>query len=254
MSIPYRSLIVDDELSARCNLRRLLAPFAPQITIIDEAADGEEALDKIKKLLPDLVFLDIHLPKLDAFEIIERLEKPAPRIIFTTAYDKYAVKAFDVNSLDYLLKPIAAERLGRAVAKLQTANIPETPDVSLLHYTIKEMQKIKMKRIQVKIGEIISFVNLSDVCYFQGEDYLTGVHTNERKYLIEIPLYELETRLLSDEFVRIHRSTIVNVLYVKELRRSLGGKLKVTMKQPRDTELIISRSYAKQIDQLFQCI
>ena len=285
-------MIVDDEPNARQSLRRLLSLFSGQVTIVGEASDGEEAIRKINRLTPDLVFLDINLGKLDGFQVLERLNTPIPRIIFTTAYDKYAVKAFDVNSIDYLLKPIRPERLGQALRKIrdrQSQPKPDSPtiynsidqllkpippekigqtvrslafeqkhelsELSVIHQALQEIQKIKLQRIQVRIGDSITFVNLSDIAYFSGEDYLTAVFTaDSRKHLIETPLYVLETRLPSTEFVRIHRGTIVNVTYISEITRAGGGKMKAILKKPANTQLIVSRSYVRRIKELFHCL
>jgi two-component system LytT family response regulator len=255
MSALFRSLIVDDEQHARLNLQRQLKRFTDIIAIVGEAADGEEALQKIKELSPDLLFLDIHMPKLNAFQIIERLEKPVPRIIFTTAHDNYAIKAFDVNSIDYLLKPINPERLAQAIQKLSGPGSMQFPDLSPIHRALEEIRAAKTKRLQVKIGDSLSFVNISDICFFQGEDYLTSFYTADgEKHLIESPLYELETRLPAGEFIRIHRSTIINMAYVRIIEKAGGGKLKAIMNQPANTELIISRSYTKKIRELFHSL
>jgi len=254
MSTLYRSLIVDDEEHARINLGKMLRSFTNHINLIGEATDGEDALDKIRELSPDLVFFDIHLPKLNAFEIIARLEKPLPKIIFTTVSDKYAAKAFDVNALDYLIKPIRPERLAHAIAKLSVHKNTAPSDEPLILRAMEEMRKVKSKRLQVKTGGCLSFVNISDVWYFQGEDYFSAVHTIDKKYLIDIPLYELETQLHEAEFARIHRSTIVNISCVSKLRRTINGAWQMSMKPPMGKELKVSRSYAKRLREIFQCL
>lgn len=248
----WRCLIVDDERHARLYLRRLLAPFEEQIEVIGEAVDGLEALEKIQKLSPDVVFLDINMPKLDAFQVLEKLNGQLPHIIFTTGYDKYALKAFEVNSIDYLLKPIDPEKFARAINKLKARSKRGGDLKSLVREAVLEMEKAKTKRIQVKDGVTISAINLSEVCFFQGEDDVTGVITSDKRYSTDISLCDLEKKLPETEFVRVHRSTIINMAFAGIMKKCPCGKMKLMMKQPPNTELIISRKYAKTVKERFQ--
>jgi len=249
-----RTILADDELPARENLKELLKPYSEQITVIAEAVDGNDALEKIRALAPDLLFLDIHMPWLDAFQLIERMPSPLPRIIFTTAYDKYAVNAFDVNAVDYLLKPVSQARLKQAIEKIPDSDCQVSLQLSAIKKTITEMKRTENTRIQVKTGDVISFVNLTDICYFEGEDYLTAVITPSKKYLINTPLYELETTLPAGDFIRIHRSAIININFIREIHKAGNGKLTVIMKEPVNTKFTISRSHIPLIRELFHSL
>jgi DNA-binding LytR/AlgR family response regulator len=238
----YKSLLVDDELAARERLRLLLGNHSTVIRIIGEACDGIEALTKIEKMKPDVIFLDIRLPIIDAFSIAERITYN-PRIIFVTAYDKYAVKAFDCAALDYLLKPVEPERLSETVERLK--NFPITSPLNFsMEKLLENLHQPPLARIQVRIGDEIQFVNIDDVLYFEADDFYCNVFTLNCKHLIRMSLHELEHRLPEDKFIRIHRKYIVNLSKVKKLRGSIDGRARIILNEMSGIEFPVSRSYA----------
>jgi two-component system LytT family response regulator len=244
----YRALIVDDEELARQRLAKMLGDFSEQVEIIGEASDGLSAVDKIDDLKPDLVFLDIQMPGLTGFEVLSRLQHN-PQIIFTTAYDQYALQAFDTNAVGYLLKPIEKEKLSRALSKLNEAEIPDRPQELLqkLASLLNPNDGKYLKRIQVRVGDRILLLGLEEVLYFESEDKYTSVVTEKKKHIIDTPLVELEERLDPERFTRIHRSCLVNIDWVTEIHRHVGGKLQLQLRDPAKTLLTVSRSFVDRV-------
>ncbi|MBN1271949.1 MAG: response regulator transcription factor [Candidatus Aminicenantes bacterium] len=225
-----KALIVDDEDLARDRLRRLLREFE-SLQVVGEARDGSEALRLIRKMKPDVLFLDIKMPGLSGFEMIDRLDV-SPHIIFTTAYDAYALKAFEANTVDYLLKPIKKEDLERAVGKLgevfQQAPRLST-DIKFLLQSLCEKDKI-IRRFSVKRGDKIWIVPDGEILYFHAEDKVTFLNTAEKSAIISFTLKELESRLDPEKFMRANRSFIVNLEHIDVLHRWFGGRLLIKMK------------------------
>ncbi len=245
-----RVLIVDDEELARKRLRRLLKKFEPEMEIVGEAGNGEEAVERIDALRPDLIFLDVQMPGCDGFEVVRRL-KWKPHIVFATAFDEFALKAFEENTVDYLLKPIEQRRLDRTVEKLrglfERHGLQRDDSVERL---LSRLAAAPLKRLQVRLGDRILLVNANDVMYFEAKDKYTILHTPEQKYVVDLTLAQLESRLDAEEFIRIHRSTIVNLRYMLELVKWFGGKYKMKLKDKERTELIVSRGYVDRIHRL----
>lgn len=243
----YRAIVVDDEDIARRQLTKLLKKHAETVEIIDEAGNGIEAVEKINVHAPDLVFLDVQMPGMDGFEVLRSLSVH-PQVVFTTAYDHYALAAFKENAVDYLLKPIDQEELHRAVKRIR----PASEDTSELKEAVAALLKRtspKRTRISVKIGDSIKLVKLDTTIYFQADDKLTTVVSEDGDFVIDDTLAELEEKLPSD-FRRIHRSFIVNINYVKEIRKWFDRKYKVILTQPGLDDLIVSRRYAYSIQDL----
>lgn len=238
----FRGLLVDDELPARERLRLLLKNHAAVITIIGEACDGKEALTKIEAMKPDVIFLDIRLPVIDGFSVAERLTYN-PRIIFVTAYDKYAIKAFDCAALDYLLKPVDPERLSETVERLEMFRITSPLNMSM-EKLLENLDQPPLTRIQVRIGDEIQFINIDDVFYFEADDFYCNVFTQNCKHLIRMSLHELEHRLPEDKFIRIHRKYIINIKEIKKLRGSINGCARIILNEISGIEFPVSRSYA----------
>ena len=245
-----RALIIDDEELARKRLHKMLQVFERELEVIDEAGNGEEAIEKIDALHPDIIFLDIQMPGCDGFEVIRRMREK-PFIIFVTAYDEYALKAFEENSVDYLLKPIDRKRLEKAVEKLRRLfNTSSPPWNESLERLLSQLSSAPLKRMQVKSGDKIFLINVEDIVYFEAKDKYTFLHTVDQQHIIDLTLTDLEQKLDKSNFIRIHRSNIVNIKYIRELVKWFGGKYKVKLKDKNQTELHVSRGYVDQIQKL----
>ena len=217
-----RALIVDDERLARAELRRLLAVH-PEIEIAGEAQNGEEALALIEKLAPALLFLDIQMPGLGGFELLERLED-MPQVIFTTAYDEYAIRAFEVNALDYLLKPIAPERLAAALAKVR----PHSDAAPCTR---------RLERVFVRDGERCWIVNLPEIFLLESEGNYTRVCFGAERPLIRRSLNVMEEQLDPALFFRANRQQIVNLKWIEKVDLGIAGGLSVTLRGGRAIEM-----------------
>ena len=258
ISIPFslrpamhiRTIIVDDEELARNRLRKLLQKYQSELEIIAEAQNGEDAVKKISALRPEVIFLDVQMPGYDGFEVVRRL-RTKPFIIFATAYNEFALKAFEENSVDYLLKPIEQKRLDKAVEKLR--RLFDSSKLRLnenIERMLSRLVSPSLQRMKVKIGEKILLLDLSDVVYFEAKDKYTFLHTSDREYMIDETITDLEVKLDKSNFIRIHRAVIVNVKFIRELVKWFAGRYKAKLKDKRETELIVSRRYADQIRHL----
>lgn len=226
------ALIVDDEPLARRELRRLLAAF-PWVKVVGEAADIDEARERITSLHPTLVFLDVQMPGGTGFDLLDRLEFP-PRVVFTTAYDQYAVKAFEVSALDYLLKPIEPERLSAALDKVRSAfsRSPSGPEGDA-----------PLEQLFVRDGPRCWFVPLHEVALLNAEGNYVRLHWGKFRPLLSRSLTALETRLDSRRFFRANRQQILNLDFVQSIDVGHGGRLHVELRD--GTEVEISRRQAR---------
>jgi len=215
----YKAIIIDDERLARNELKKLLLDF-PQIEVLDEAANAEEGIEKIDSLNPDLVFLDIQMPGKTGFDMLQELDK-APHVIFTTAYDEYALKAFEVNALDYLMKPIEPRRLADALQKLQQAEEKEASSQQILQRGILT----ESDQVFVKDGERCWFVKLSEVRLFESVGNYAKVFFAGNKPLILKSLNALEERLDEKTFFRANRKHIVNMRMIEKIEPYFNGGL-----------------------------
>jgi two-component system LytT family response regulator len=240
MSANWKTIIIDDEELARQRLKRLLKGYE-EFDIIDEAENGEEGLQLIKKLKPDLIFLDIEMPVLNGFEMLAKLTEP-PRVVFTTAYDQYAIKAFEEGSIDYLLKPIEAERLQKTVKKLhQFSGI--NGQIPLQQLIMQLNSKTVSKTLTVKIGGKILLIKLADIIYIEAEDKYVFLHTTDgKKHLTEYTLSVLEEKL-PEQFLRVHRGTIINTDGIKEIRKSFNSAFVFVMNNAAESRITSGRSY-----------
>ncbi|MDT3403262.1 LytR/AlgR family response regulator transcription factor [Mucilaginibacter terrae] len=245
----YKTIIIDDEQLARQRLKRLLKPF-DEFDIISEAVNGEDGLEKIEELKPDLVFLDIEMPLLNGFEMLARL-KHQPKVVFTTAYDQYAIKAFEEDSIDYLLKPIEADRLEKTVKKLQKSMQQPAPLLPVEALMKQLMVKKDIKTLTVKIGDKILLIKLNDIVYIEAEDKYVFLHTADgKKHLTDFTITSLEEKL-PDHFTRIHRSSIINTEFIKEIRRGFNGALVFVMNNANGSKLTSSRSNGEMLREKF---
>ena len=222
-----RALLVDDERLARAELTRLLDKF-PEIEIVSEASNGEEAIKLIEEHKPDLVFLDVQMPGMTGFEVLEHLHI-VPNIIFVTAYDEYALKAFEVNALDYVLKPIELSRLEKAIEKVNSKNQEQN-----IH-TNKELSH--ESQIFIKDGEKCWFVKLDKVRMFESEGNYIRLYFDDSKPMILKSLNNLEKRLNNKEFFRISRKYIINLSWVEKVEAWFNGGLRVTLKTGEKLEI-----------------
>ena len=247
---PVRALIVDDEPLARERLRTLLGARA-DVEVAGECQDGAEAIAAIPALAPDLVFLDVQMPEVDGFEVVARLG-PAqmPAVIFATAYDRHALRAFEVHALDYLLKPFDLDRFDeavtRAVAQLRAAGPADLPD--RLAELLADLRPARpwLERVMVKTRTRTYFVRLDEVDWIEAARNYVRLHVGAKTHLLRESLSHLETRLDPDRFVRIHRSAIVNLDRVKELAPALNGDYDVRLLD--GTQLTLSRTYRRRLD------
>lgn len=236
----WKALIIDDEVVARQRLRRLLKAY-DNIVVIGEAGNGSDAIQQIKALKPDLLFLDIEMPVYNGFEVLKRLSSK-PQVIFTTAYDQYAVSAFEAESIDYLLKPIEKDRLLKSVNRLQQLQ-PNGNALPIEQLMNQLQQKKEIKSLTVKLGDRILLVKLTDLAYIDAEDKYVFLNTTDgKRHLTEFTLAGLEEKL-PESFLRISRGQIINIELIKEIRKSFNGTFSFTMNDVHGRKLSSSRSY-----------
>jgi two-component system LytT family response regulator len=238
-----RAFVVDDERLAVDRLVRLLEASG-RVEIAGSDTDPVRALAALKSEDVDVLFLDIQMPELTGFELLEELGRDLP-VIFTTAYDQYAIDAFTVNSIDYLLKPIAPERLERALDKLQRRageKASGAPSVRALARELAAQLKTgtKLDRIASRVGERTTLLETARITHFFSKDKLTFAVSAGRPHAVAQTLLELEERLDPRSFLRIHRATIVNLAFVRELHPSVDG-MAVRLKDDGQTELAVAR-------------
>jgi two-component system, LytTR family, response regulator len=227
-----RTLIVDDEPLARTNLTILLRPHS-EIEIVAECGSGREALSGIRALKPELVFLDVQMPECDGFDVIEMLGSDAPCVVFVTAYDTYALRAFEVGALDYLLKPFDNARFERTLdrAKERVAFSKNGPQAK--------------QSFVIKAAGQVSFVAASEIDWIEAADYYVSLHVGSKTYLLRRSMTELEQELDRAAFCRIHRSTIVKLATVRHLELNKSGEYDVLLNN--GTRLRMSRRYRREL-------
>jgi len=250
--VKIQVLIVDDEPLARERIRKLLQKEA-DLEIIGECADGSEAVAAIRKQRPDLVFLDVQMPELDGFGVLEQLEPgPIPVVVFVTAHDRFALRAFEVHALDYLLKPFDAERfrnaLERARDRVQGRQTGELSHrISELLADLRTGAK-KQDRLAVKTGGKILFLRMAEIEWIEAADNYVNLHLGSEAHLHRETMAALEEKLPADKFMRISRSTIVNIERIKELQPLFHGEHAVILRN--GTRLTLSRSHRGELNRL----
>ena len=251
-----RTLIVDDEPLGRQRIRHLL-DREDDVAVIDECANGEEAVAAIGKHTPDLVFLDVQMPVLDGFAVLEAVgAAQMPVVIFVTAYDQYALQAFDVHALDYLLKPFDRERFQKALNRARIHLRRQGLDTlsQRLHALLDDYQAhppaaaTYLKRLAVKTGGQVFFLNVEEIDWIEAAGNYAGLHIKEKTHLIRETMSDLEARLDPELFLRIHRSTIVNRDHIKALAPVSNGEYVLTLHD--GTRLASSRSYRARVQAL----
>ncbi len=244
MTRPIRTLIVDDEQMARASIRVLLGGD-PEIEVVGECASGAEAVSQIRAVAPELVFLDVQMPGMNGFEVLQAVG-PARRfvVVFVTAYDSYALEAFDVHALDYVLKPFDDRRFHTAASRAKD---------QIRHARLDELASAPAERegqLVVRDGGRTVFVPVADIDWIEAADYYVQLHVGARSYLHREPMRDLEARLDPRRFVRIHRSAIVALDRVAELRPSAHGDHCVRLRD--GTDLRLSRSRRGQLRALLE--
>jgi two-component system LytT family response regulator len=247
-----RVFLVDDEMLALKRLSRLLRATG-RVEIIGSASDPEAALDQLDKQQIDALFLDIQMPGLNGFEMLARM-KSQPLVVFTTAFDRYALQAFEVNSIDYLLKPIEAQQLDRAISKLERYRDSATrPDmravIEQLAAAVNAKQVAYPARLSSRVGDRVQIIDVARITHFIARDKLTYAGANGKDYAVDHTITELEEKLDPARFVRIHRGILLNVDYVDEIHAWLGGGLRVRLKDSKHTELTVARDRVKLLKQ-----
>lgn len=246
-----KSLVIDDEELARKRVINLLEDV-PQIEVIGECSNGKDAIRKINEEKPDLVFLDINMKDLNGFEVLQKIEiSPKPVVIFVTAYDNYASRAFDVDAFDFLLKPFKDQRFFKTINKVLNTSREESD--RNFEQRIRDLFKVYSKesevysppvRIPVKQGNKTILINPDDVLYIIASGYYAEIYTSEKKYVLRESLSNLDEMLDDNKFFRIHRSTIVNMNHVKEIVHSEYSEIDARM---TDGKLLhISKSHKKE--------
>ena len=240
-----RTLLVDDEELALHRLKKMLNSYS-EIKIIAEVRNGKSAIDFINSERPDLVFLDIQMPEYNGLEVLSHLTF-TPLIVFVTAYEEYAIKAFEKNSLDYLLKPVEEERLALTMKRIFAHQTGEMNMLLKLKKLVddKETENL-ISIIPVKIGNKINFINVTDICYFEAKDKYVYIHTENDEKLIEYSLSYLQDRL-PDQFMRVHRSFIINKSKIKELQKYFKGTYMFWINDSKNSKVKSAYSYAEII-------
>lgn len=246
-----RAYLVDDEPLALERLRRLLQNTG-KVEVIGSTTEPEQAVAALAADPPDVCFLDIQMPRLNGFEVLAQLVRQ-PIVVFTTAYDQYALQAFGVNSVDYLLKPIEPEAVNRAIGKverLRVSGAAAQPDLAKLLQQIAESvceaTPAYPERIASRLGDRISFLDLKDVSHFYAEDKLTYAVASGKAWCVDHAIADLEKRLDPAKFFRIHRSTVVNLAWIREVASLPGGMLNVRLKDAKGTDLTVARDRARE--------
>lgn len=244
-------LIVDDEPLLAAELRRAIASAWPEAEVVGEAHDGIEALAQIRALEPDVTFLDIRMPGMSGLEVAQQIGT-ATHVVFVTAYDEYAVKAFEAGAVDYLLKPVEPERLAVTVERL-SARLDDSPrDLGAVLQQLLRQGSVpaaqRLQWLQVGEGNDIRILPVGEVSLFQAADKYTLVRTVDREWVIRTPLKELEAELDPEQFWRVHRNTIVRVAAIEAARRDMMGRVNLAMKGMREP-VAVSRAYAHRFRQ-----
>lgn len=245
-----RAYLVDDEPLALERLRRMLEHSA-RVDVIGSTTIPEQAVEALTADPPDVCFLDIQMPRLNGFDVLAKLPRQ-PIVIFTTAYDQYALKAFEVNSVDYLLKPVDPDALERALNKVEAlrgAGLAHLDIQALLRQltdTLRETKPEYLERIASRLGDRLWFLDLDRVTHFYAEDKLTYAASDGKAYCVDHSIAELEKKLDPKKFFRIHRSTLVSLAWIKEVTSLTGGALNIRLKDDKNTDLTVARDRARE--------
>ena len=248
MSRQTSVIIVDDEPAARRVLRSMLSVHKDWIQIVAEASNGEEAISLINELNPDLIFLDIQLPDLSGFEVLQNLHVQ-PNIIFTTAYEQYAIKAFESFSVDYLLKPIREERLEQSLEKLKSfGQMKSQNDISVIRQMMEGLKPLKKPTtFPIRQGDKIILVRFENISHLEANDKYVELHTVDgKKYLVDQTLTSLTERL-PEFFLRVQKSYIINKERIKEIHKHFNGRFIIIMDDKSQTKITTGLTFYESI-------
>jgi two-component system LytT family response regulator len=247
-----RALIVDDESLARERIRDMLTSAA-QVEIIAECANGQDAIEAIQSLSPDLVFLDVEMPGIDGFGVLEALSPgQIPTIVFVTAYDQYAVRAFEVYALDYLLKPFDQERFEKALDRAKSQISSERSE-DLNQRILNALEEIKtrpvhLERLVIKMNGHVFFIKAEEIDWLEAEGNYVRLHAGKESYLLRDTISALESQLDPKKFIRVHRSAIVNIDRITELQPWFHGEYRIILRE--GVQLTLSRTYREKLHDL----
>jgi len=243
MNTTYTAIIIDDEAPARLGLQNLLKAFPETFQVIDTAQNVTEAKEKIERLNPDIIFLDIEMPAQTGFDLLAQL-KTIPIVVFCTAYNQYALEAFETNSIDYLVKPVKLERLQKTVEKLKTFTKSKSSEeiLSILKDISSKKAVKKMTSITVKKNDKLIFIKLEDIAFFEADNNYTTIHCDAGNYLSTEPISALDQKL-PDNFMRVHRGIIINRDYVNNIQKYFNSRFIITLNDKGRTQVTSGRSY-----------
>jgi two-component system LytT family response regulator len=244
-----RALIVDDEPLGRQRIRSLLKEEA-DLEIVGECANGREAVAAIRDQQPDLVFLDVQMPGVDGFGVLEAVGEQMPAIVFVTAHDSYALRAFEVHALDYLLKPFDRQRLRQALQRARQQITQRDKAVGQYNALLEDVQSNRkiLDRLVIKSSGRVFFLKTEEIDWIEAAGNYLRLHVGGEVHLLRETMTNLESRLNSGQFIRIHRSTMVNIERIKELRPLFHGDYMVLLHDK--TELTLSRSYRPKLQEI----
>lgn len=249
-----KTIIVDDEPLARLRLKSLISEYPEKFELIAEAENGEEAIEKINKMRPDLIFLDIQMPEINGFEVLRNLDYQ-PKVIFCTAFDEFALKAFDTNCIDYLVKPLTKERFAKTIEKLDQQLNTGSSDMNLnklIEQFSLEHKKNEASSIPVKVGDRVIFVRLDEVAYIQADEKYVSIFTKHAKsYILDSSLKKLEEKLPA-YFIRVHKSYLINKNLLKEIRKYFNSRFILVMDDYTQSKITSGRSYFQAIKSLLE--
>ena len=255
MNFPLKTILIDDEVLALSRLKRLLLKHPETFLIVSEAQNGAEGLVEIDKHQPDVIFLDIEMPLLNGFEMLSKLSK-MPLVVFSTAYDQYAIRAFEENSVDYLLKPVENDRLLKTIEKIHNitkagTSTGQNPYSENLLKLLEEMKpKKEIFSLSVKSGDRILLIPLTEITHFEADEKYVFLNTLDgQKYLLNYTLTSLEEKLPA-HYLRISRAGIVNSHHIKEIQKHFGGKYMILMRDRKASQLSSGSTYGEVIRHL----
>ena len=246
--MPFTTLIVDDEPLARDGLRMWLAADE-DISLIHEAKDGRQAVAAIRKVRPDLVFLDVQMPEMDGFSVVREIGEQMPAVVFVTAHDRHAIQAFEINAIDYLLKPVTRDRFDQALDRAK-ARMRMRPGEEANRQIIGLLETIvsprpHVKRLAVRSGGKTVFVDVKDVDWIEAAENYVQLHCGKAGHLLHVPMNTLEKSLDPETFLRVHRSIIVNVSRIREFEPGVHGEYVITLEN--GTRVRSGRTYNEKL-------
>jgi two-component system, LytTR family, response regulator len=251
MNTPCKTIIIDDEPLARLRLQKLISDYPKTFEIVGEAENGEEAVEKISILKPELLFLDIQMPVFNGFEVLQRLNY-SPKVIFCTAFDEFALQAFDSYCIDYLVKPLSKERFAKTVEKLIqfNGNNAEINLQKLIQQFPIINKKTEATTLPVKVGDKVIFVRLDEVSYFKADEkYVSIITKHSKSYILDTSLKQLEEKLPAS-FIRVHKSYIINKNLVKEIRKHFNNRFIFILDDYDQSKITSGRSYYQAVREL----